>query len=88
MIVSYGSTGGLPDFAEIVQIAILDNCVRFIMKLLAAWYEEHLRSFQLDDAGKITSLEQKKLGDVYPLGAYTVRRKGLVTLKRHICCEF
>lgn len=61
MIVSYGSTGGLPDFAEIVQITILDNCAHFIVKLLAAWYEEHLRSFQLDDTGKITILEQKKL---------------------------
>ncbi|KAL7845998.1 hypothetical protein AOLI_G00241900 [Acnodon oligacanthus] len=37
MILSYGSTGGLPDFVEVVQMAILDNCVHFIVKLLAAW---------------------------------------------------
>lgn len=36
MILSYGSTGGLPDFAEILQIAILDNSVTFFVKLLAA----------------------------------------------------
>lgn len=47
MILSYGSIGGLPDFAEIVQIAILDTCVHFIVKLLTAWYEEHPRSLQL-----------------------------------------
>lgn len=57
MILFYGSTGGLPDFAEIIQIAILDNCVHVIVKLLAAWYEEHLRSFQLEDTGKVAILE-------------------------------
>lgn len=88
MILSYGSTGGLPDFAEIIQIAILDNCVHFIVKLLAAWYEEHLRSFQLVDTVKITLLEQQKLGDVYPLAVYSVGGKRFVTLKRHICCAF
>lgn len=67
MILCYGSTGGLPDFTEIIQIAILDTCVHFIVKLLAAWYEEHLRSFQMEDTGKIALLEQQKLGDVYPL---------------------
>ena len=86
MILSYGSTGGLPDFAEIIQIAILDNCVHFIVKLLAAWYEEHLRSFQLENSGKMVLLEQQKLGDVYPLAAYSVGGKHLVTLKRYICC--
>lgn len=73
MILSYGSTGGLPDFAEIIQIAILDNCVHFIVKLLAAWYEEHLRSFQLEGTGKM----EQKLGDVYPLAAYSVGGKCL-----------
>ncbi|XP_030248211.1 uncharacterized protein LOC115566456 isoform X2 [Sparus aurata] len=87
MILSFGSTGGLPDFAEIIQIAILDNCVHFIVKLLAAWYEEHLRSFQLEDTGKMALWEQQKLGDVYPLAAYSVGGKRLVTLKRHICCS-
>ncbi len=87
MILSYGSTGRLPDFAEIIQIAILDNCVHFIVKLLAAWYEEHLRSFQLEDTGKMALWEQQKLGHVYPLAAYSVGRKRLVTLKRHICCS-
>ncbi len=68
----------LPDFAEIIQIAILDNCVHFIVKLLAAWYEEHLRSFQLEDTGKIALLEQQELGDVYPLAAYSVGGRRLV----------
>lgn len=88
MILSYGSTGGLPDFAEIIQIAILNNCAHFIVKLLDAWYEEHLRSFQLENTGKMVLVEQQKLGDVYPLAAYSVGGKRLVTLKRHICCSF
>lgn len=36
MSLSYGSTGGLPDFAEIIQIVILDKCAHFIVKLLSA----------------------------------------------------
>ncbi|KAF3847394.1 hypothetical protein F7725_020422 [Dissostichus mawsoni] len=87
MILCFGSTGGLPDFAEIIQMAILDNCVHFIVKLLGAWYEEHLRSFQLEDTGKRALLEQQTLGDVIPLVAYTVGGKRLVTLKRHVCCS-
>lgn len=63
MILFYGSTGGLPDFAEIIQVAILDNCVHFRVELLVAWYEEHLRSFQLEDTGKIALLEQQKFDD-------------------------
>ena len=77
MILSFGSTGGLPDFTEIIQIAILDNCVHFIIKLLAAWYEEHLRSFQLEDTGKMALWEQQKLGDVYPLGCIQCGKKTL-----------
>lgn len=84
MILSYGSTCGLPDFAKIIQMAILDNCANFIVKFLAAWYEEHLSSFQLEDTGKMARLEQQKLGDVYPLAAYSVGGKCLVTLKHHI----
>lgn len=86
MILSYGSTGGFPDFAEIIQIAILDNCIHFIVQLLATWYEEHLRSFQLDDTGQMALWEHHKLGIVYPLAAYSVGGKRLVTLERHICC--
>ena len=88
MILTYGSTGGLPDFADIVQIAILDNCIYFIVKLPAAWYEEHIRSFYLEVTGKMALLDQQKLGDVHPLAAYSVGGKRLVTLKRHICCAF
>lgn len=88
MILCYGSTGGLTDFVEIIQIAILDNCVHFIVKLLAAWYEEHLRSFQLEETGKMALLDQQTLGDVIPLAAYSVGGKRLVTLKRHICCSY
>ena len=84
MILTHGSTGGLPDFAEIIQIAILDSCVHFIVKLLAAWYEDHLRSFQLEDTGKMAVLEQQKLDDVYPLAAYSVGGKRLVVLKHHM----
>lgn len=69
-----------------VGSAIVENSVYFIGKLLAAWYVEHLRSFQLENTGKMALLEQQKLGDVYPLAAYSVGGKRVITLERHICC--
>lgn len=85
MVLVHGSTGGLPDFVEILQILILQNIVSFIVKAQSAWYIEHLRSFQLEDTGNILLIEQQELGDVYPLATYIVGGKRMVTLKRHIC---
>lgn len=85
MILVYGSTAGLPDFIEIIQIVILQETLSFIVKAKNAWYIEHLRSFQLEDTGKVLLVEKKELADVYPLVSYSVQGKRMITLKRHIC---
>lgn len=87
MVLPYGSTGGLPDFVEISQIVIVDNNLSFIVKFLNSWYDEHFRAFMLDHSGKMTLLQHSELGDTYPLAAYFVEGKRMVTLKRHIVCQ-
>ena len=47
MILAHGSTGCLPDFVELIQIAVVNGKVGFIVKCLNAWHIEHLRSFEL-----------------------------------------
>lgn len=85
MILPYGSTGGLPDFVEIIQIMTLENGLYFIGKKLNAWYQEHLRSFLLESCGEVILVHQHSLPDVYPLTAYILAGKRVVTLKRSIC---
>lgn len=88
MILPYGSTGGLPDFVEIVQMLTLENSLYFIVKKLNAWYLEHLRSFLLESCGEVTLVHQHSLPDVCPITAYSLAGKRMVTLKRYICCTF
>lgn len=88
MILPYGSTGGLPDFVEISQIVIVGSDLNFIVKLLNSWYYEHFRGFVLEHTGKITLLQIKQLSDTYPLAAYCVGGKRMVTLKRHIISQY
>ncbi len=47
MIIVHGFVGGLPDFAEIVQICVLTDGLAFTVKKLSSWYREHYRSFEL-----------------------------------------
>lgn len=86
MVLSYGSIGGLPDFVEIVQILILENHIKFIVKTLSAWCNEHMRSIELEHSHNMIVVEQQELGDIYPLVAYNLEGKRMVTLKRHISC--
>lgn len=44
MIIVHGSVGGLPEFAEVLQMCILENTVIFICRKLASWYREHYRA--------------------------------------------
>lgn len=46
MLLPFGSTGGLSDFGEIVQIIIVHESPVFVLKLLSGWYHEHLRSIK------------------------------------------
>lgn len=86
MILPYGSTGGLPDFVEIIQMLILENSLYFIVKKLNAWYLEHLRSFLLETCKEVNIVHHPSLQDIYPLVAYRLAGKRVVTLKRYICC--
>lgn len=88
MILPYGSTGGLPDFVEIIQMLILESSLYFIVKKLHAWYQEHLRSFLLESSREVSLVHNHSLQDVYPLAAYNLGGKRIVTLKRYICCTF
>lgn len=87
MIVAYGSTAGLPDFAVILQIALIGETVYFIVRTQISWYDEHYRGYYLEKTDHITLVEQQHLTDVCPLSAYIVAGKLMVTLKRHICLQ-
>lgn len=86
MILPYGSTGGLPDFVEVVQIVVLETNIKFISKRLHSLYNEHFRSFEVENSINIIIVDYQELHDIYPLAAYNVKGKRMVTLKRHIHC--
>lgn len=85
MVVCHGSTAGLPDFAEVLQIVIVHKKPVFVIRLKMTWYNEHLRCCELDNTSKNQVIEQKDLPDFYPLAAYTQAARCLVTLKQYIC---
>ncbi len=87
MILAYGSTAGLPDFIEVLQIVILRDKVHFIAKVSISWYDEHFQAFELESTELVVFVEQKDLTDVCPHSDYKVAGRHMVTLKRHICLE-
>lgn len=46
MLLPFGSTGGLSDFGEILQIIVVHENPVFVLKMLSGWYNEHLRNFK------------------------------------------
>lgn len=84
MILANGSTSGLPDFGELIQIVVVDGKPGFIVECLDAWYIEHLGSYELENTQTIAVLEPAQLSDIFPLAAYTIAGKRMVTLKRYI----
>lgn len=88
MILTHGSTAGLTDFAQIHQTLIVKNLVGFIVKTRVAWYDEHMRSFELETHGHLKLLLQSDLNDTLPLAAYIVGGKSMVTLKWCISVPF
>ena len=89
MILTYGSTGGLPDFIEIFQIAIINDKLHFLAPTLVAWYKEHVRSYELQSSSTraLHLVNIEELNDYYPLAAYTINAKRMVTQKRFIHCK-
>ena len=84
MILANGSTGGLPDFGELIQIVVVSGKLAFIVKCLNGWYMEHLRSYELENTRTVKVLDPFELSDIFPLAAHIVAGKRIVTLKRFI----
>lgn len=85
MNVPYGSTSGLPDFAEILHICICRDQLHFIVHRLSGWYNEHFRSYELraSPSRETVLILLYELLDIYPLADYRVGSYRMVTLKRH-----
>ncbi|XP_028332484.1 uncharacterized protein LOC114481687 [Gouania willdenowi] len=84
MIVVHGSIGGLPEFAEVIQMIVVDNRLSFIVKELSAWYREHFRAFELCPTSQVCLVQLGALVDQYPLADYRIGGQRMVTLKRFI----
>ena len=84
MILANGSTGGLPDFGELIQIVVVKGSVGFIVKCLTAWSVEHLRSYVLEKNGPVKVIEPAELSDMFPLISYIFGGRSIMTLKRSI----
>ncbi len=84
MVVAQGSTSGLPDFCEILQICLVQERMCFIVKRMTSWYREHYRAFEIHATSDITLLEVADLTDPYPLAAYSIESMRMVTLKRFL----
>ena len=86
MILIHGSLGGLPEFAEIIQMVILQDKLIFIVKKLSGWYMEHYRAYDLktSPSKEVELGEPQELHDTCPLADYKIRGMRLVTLKRYV----
>lgn len=88
MMLCIGSCSGLPEFGQISQIVAANTDILFVCKKMTAWYHEHFRSYQLcyTDGPSMCVVKLSDLNDVFPLSAYKVQEKLMVTLKRFIIC--
>ena len=86
MILGCGSTGGLPDFIQVLQVSIFEDQLTFIGKVLTSWYNEHFRAYEVSCTSSVVLVAVDKLTDCYPLAAYEISGKFLVSLKRFINC--
>lgn len=86
MTVAYGSTNGLPDFEEILQVCVVHERLYFMLKRLSGWYRKHFRAFELNacPTRETVLVELGELADYYPHADYFVGPLRMVTLKRHI----
>ncbi len=84
MVVVHGSVGGLPEFAEVIQMVVVEKSLSFIVKKLDAWYREHFRAFELCPTSEVSLIQLGALLDPYPLADYRIGGRRMVTLKRFI----
>ncbi len=89
MLFSAGSCSGLPEFVQITQIVAVHTDIMFVCRVMSAWYHEHLRSYEVCYSNVTPALcvvSLSELNDVFPLSAYRIGGKLMVTLKRYILC--
>lgn len=86
MVVAHGSVAGLPEYAEISQICVINEMLFLIVKVLCGWYTEHYRAFELSlsPSREVKLVALSELTDLYPLASYMVGPSHMVTLKRQI----
>lgn len=84
MVVVHGSAGGLPEFAEVIQMVVVEKSLSFIVKELGAWYREHFRAFELCPTSLVSLIQHGALLDQYPTADYMIGGRRMVTLKRFI----
>lgn len=74
----------LPNFAEIIQMFLVQKTLCFVLKGLCGWYREHYRAFELTSSPsrEIFFIELSELADDYPLADYKVGGLSLVSLKK------
>lgn len=70
----------LADFSEVLQIKVICDKLNFFVRQRNTWYNEHLRSYDLENAGSLQLVEQRQLKDFYPLAAYTLAGRRLTML--------
>lgn len=65
-------------------MVVVHGKLGFVVESLNAWYTEHLRSYELEKTKTIKILEPSQLSDLFPLAAYTVAGKRMVTEALHL----
>lgn len=84
MILSVGSTSGLPDFGRILEICIvLATHVCFMIEPFTAYYVQHLQSYHLvkKTPSECLLVKPEDLNDSIPLVSYFIQGRLLVTPK-------
>lgn len=67
MVASVGSCSGLPDFRMITKIVVINTNIVFVCRLMTAWYDEHLRAYELcgDHISTFLVTHLTELNDVF-----------------------
>lgn len=89
MILAHGSTGRLPNFVKVLQIALIKGSLIFVVESMTAWSNEHLRRFILEKTHKLKAIEPADLTDTFPLTDYLLggKKKKIITLKHFITVD-
>lgn len=87
IIVSVGACSCLPEFRQIHNILVINSDALLLCKHMTSWYNEHLRSYGLCSHVSPMSVNMlSDLNDPFPLTAYRIRGKTIVTLRHYILC--